>query len=1099
MLGGERIAGTVVWCCLVGINWIQAQFVHPVAEWWLESVLGTWEESVKSLIREVFAQVIRIADSILNALFTWFPGYQSAKTTFQKPSAWQSWWAENRQSTFNAIIDRAENPHEGLQPDVKPSNGPAGHAETHHALSTPRSGLRWLFGRGADTKVADPETSSSKKRKMNAQGKTGSSKQQKERIPAHKKLKRNGSKLFDRPAGWAVQERAKRGFLEDLRIGAELATTVVFDAVRGLIRKVLFMPEKQIFSPLGFDGRATGWVDDNKGDDSPERPLGGPGLRRTNSFSDWESLHNVWTAAEVIKAAGYPLEQHTVTTSDGYILRMERLPRHGGRDVVFFMHGILDTSMGWVSNGVTGSQAFAAFDQGFDVWLGNSRANPPRVHESPEMMGAAYWHFTVNQLGEEDIAAQVDFIHMTKCNELNEASSHNTSHTLKKRRHHYRVRKSHSDTALSGLERDSADEPSALAALKADGQHGASSKQAVNPRTGLAEQPEAAAAPQVGTGAQPRRRYGLLGLMKRNKSEIGTHSLVPTIFKRFHTHAQQEVHPQPIAENGIEDDDHDDLFASPRSQLDASSPEIVVHAHQSPSCQLETPSTDIPSQDNQQAPDQQPLLHQQPALPKSPFAASVDQSPAPHGHVGTPPMAIPMAHLQPNLSSSAPTESQSHMHQWAAKRGKAGQDPPREQVHQTRASHGDQADQNGDAETGRGTRAAPSLAPRLSALHGSRSRSRGNLRSDSRQNIRWNDSSESLAWSSQEDLAQLVPDRASADGVERPPQQGFSVDSVGRHGTNGFAASFALPTGGGGAVRPQESMRQEHDDGDLVAAEQDKVSGDHGSQRSSHRGSHTGHQQGSGAQQEPYRLRAVGHSLGGASLLIYAVTRSMRGKPTHLSRLILLTPAGFQQNYPKAAAPFLWVLPPLVWALHWIRPGVGAACYIPSSLLRYVTFKLTVDMQQIPALNELVRAGIRVLLNGDSSQWDRAMQMPHYNTRSMPSISFHTGMHLIQWIRSGRFQMFKYRNKKSNQAVYGSDEPTDIAENYSFLRMPVDIMAGRSDGVIAKENVLMHYQKLQEANCSVTYKEFDFGHLDFTFAVKDDLRHYVLSRLLMDS
>lgn len=49
-----------------------------------------------------------------------------------------------------------------------------------------------------------------------------------------------------------------------------------------------------------------------------------------------------------------------------------------------------------------------------------------------------------------------------------------------------------------------------------------------------------------------------------------------------------------------------------------------------------------------------------------------------------------------------------------------------------------------------------------------------------------------------------------------------AVDSVGRHGTNGFAASFALPTGGGGAVRPQESMRQEHDDGDLVAAEQDK-------------------------------------------------------------------------------------------------------------------------------------------------------------------------------------------------------------------------------------------------------------------------------------
>ena len=95
--------------------------------------------------------------------------------------------------------------------------------------------------------------------------------------------------------------------------------------------------------------------------------------------------------------------------------------------------------------------------------------------------------------------------------------------------------------------------------------------------------------------------------------------------------------------------------------------------------------------------------------------------------------------------------------------------------------------------------------------------------------------------------------------------------------------------------------------------------------------------------------------------------------------------------------------------------------------------------------------------------------------------------------------MFNYRNPSSNRAVYGTDTPTDIADNYCFLRMPVDIMAGRSDGVIARENVLMHYKKLQEANCSVTYKEFDFGHLDFTFAVKDDLRHYVLSRLLMDS
>ena len=106
MLGLNEAAGVVVWYCLVGVNWFQTQFVHPIAEWWLETVLGTWEESVKSVIRELFAQMIRIVNYILNAIFSWFPGYTSVKTSTQKPSAWKAWWEEGRQSTFNAIIER---------------------------------------------------------------------------------------------------------------------------------------------------------------------------------------------------------------------------------------------------------------------------------------------------------------------------------------------------------------------------------------------------------------------------------------------------------------------------------------------------------------------------------------------------------------------------------------------------------------------------------------------------------------------------------------------------------------------------------------------------------------------------------------------------------------------------------------------------------------------------------------------------------------------------------------------------------------------------------------------------------------------------------
>jgi len=92
------------------------------------------------------------------------------------------------------------------------------------------------------------------------------------------------------------------------------------------------------------------------------------------------------------------------------------------REVVFFHHGVLDTSLGWVSNGAQASQAFSAFDRGADVWLGNSRANPPRAHSNPARSGAAYWAYSINELGMEDVAALVDRIHAVKCAELGSAT-----------------------------------------------------------------------------------------------------------------------------------------------------------------------------------------------------------------------------------------------------------------------------------------------------------------------------------------------------------------------------------------------------------------------------------------------------------------------------------------------------------------------------------------------------------------------------------------------------------------------------------------------------------------------------------------------------
>lgn len=103
---------------------------------------------------------------------------------------------------------------------------------------------------------------------------------------------------------------------------------------------------------------------------------------------------------------------------------------------------------------------------------------------------------------------------------------------------------------------------------------------------------------------------------------------------------------------------------------------------------------------------------------------------------------------------------------------------------------------------------------------------------------------------------------------------------------------------------------------------------------------------------------------------------------------------------------------------------------------------------------------------------------------------------LVQWVRSGKFRLYDYGSALANRQHYdGEPEPFDVAANYKLLDCPVDIMAGRADGIIARENVQQHYERMKDAGCSVSYKEFDFGHLDFTFALKEELVYYVRSRL----
>ena len=104
------------------------------------------------------------------------------------------------------------------------------------------------------------------------------------------------------------------------------------------------------------------------------------------------------------------VEEHTVATADGYLLRAFRLPRHGA-PVVLFQHGVLSSAWAWVSNSPSYAPALQVYNMGYDVWLTNSRGNTfSRQHKVLKIDTTAFWNYSFADMGREDVPANVGYI-----------------------------------------------------------------------------------------------------------------------------------------------------------------------------------------------------------------------------------------------------------------------------------------------------------------------------------------------------------------------------------------------------------------------------------------------------------------------------------------------------------------------------------------------------------------------------------------------------------------------------------------------------------------------------------------------------------------
>ncbi|XP_061961320.1 triacylglycerol lipase 2-like isoform X2 [Populus nigra] len=119
----------------------------------------------------------------------------------------------------------------------------------------------------------------------------------------------------------------------------------------------------------------------------------------------------------VVEPQGYACQEHTVTTKDGYILSLQRMPsglsgQAADKPPVLLQHGLIVDGVTWLMSLPDESLAFILADNGYDVWISNGRGTRfSRGHTSLDPYDSAYWDWTWDELAAYDLPATFQYVH----------------------------------------------------------------------------------------------------------------------------------------------------------------------------------------------------------------------------------------------------------------------------------------------------------------------------------------------------------------------------------------------------------------------------------------------------------------------------------------------------------------------------------------------------------------------------------------------------------------------------------------------------------------------------------------------------------------
>ncbi|XP_044019390.1 lipase 3-like [Aphidius gifuensis] len=131
---------------------------------------------------------------------------------------------------------------------------------------------------------------------------------------------------------------------------------------------------------------------------------------------------------------GYKVEQHNITTTDGYLLKLFRIPdspkllnQTKKKPVVFLGNGMAATSDVWLIRGKNRSLAIQLADEGYDVWMANYRGTTyGRAHVKLSPDDRKFWDFSQHESGIYDFPNSIDYV----LNVTNESSLTFIGHSL---------------------------------------------------------------------------------------------------------------------------------------------------------------------------------------------------------------------------------------------------------------------------------------------------------------------------------------------------------------------------------------------------------------------------------------------------------------------------------------------------------------------------------------------------------------------------------------------------------------------------------------------------------------------------------------------